>query len=619
MKQTRTPSGAVLGALGIVYGDIGTSPLYALREATNAAGGAADPSAMLGVLSVIFWSLLIVITLKYVVLILRADNDGEGGVLSLVALVQQKMNSSGTAAKRLLLLAVLGTAFFYCDALITPAISVLGAVEGLELIDPAMHQAIVPVTLAIVIVLFAIQRRGTERIGRMFGPIMVVWFATIGLLGLSSIIRTPEILTALNPAYALDVFVGHPGVALTILGAVVLVLTGGEALYIDMGHVGRRPVRIAWFVVVWPALLLSYFGQGAMLLTSPGAIANPFFALASPAGLPWLVGLATAAAIIASQATISGAFSVTKQAVQLDLLPRVKILQTSADEHGQIYVPASNGLMLVAVCAFVLIFQSSSALSGAYGAAVNGTMVITTILGAVAARVAWGWSAWRIAAIFGLFGLVDLAFIAGNATKIPNGGWVPLVLAAAMFAVFVTWRDGRALLRAELQRRAVPMSELPALLQDATRVTGTAVFLVSHPGFVPTAMLRNLEHNRVCHEQIVILHLEIQRTPRQDVLCRSYPEEIMPGIHVVHARFGFMETPDVRVALAGAARRGLRIDDEECTYFLGWHLVRAKARSGIAGIKLRLFAWMQRRSAQAAEFFRMPTRRVVVLATEVEI
>jgi KUP system potassium uptake protein len=447
---------------------------------------------------------------------------------------------------------------------------------------------------------------------------MVVWFVSIGLLGLRAIIHTPEILTALNPAYATKVLLGHPGLAMTILGAVFLVLTGGEALYIDMGHFGRKPVRIAWFLVVWPGLLLNYFGQGALLLTAPSATINPFFALASPSGLPFLVLLATAAAIIASQATISGAFSVTRQAVQLDLLPRVKILQTSADAHGQIYVPAANTFMFFAVCAFVLIFQGSSGLSGAYGAAVNGTMVITTLLGAIAARAAWKWPIWRIALVFGLFGIVDLAFVLGNATKIPSGGWIPLALSAAMFGVFVTWRDGRAMLRAELRRRAVPMAELPAMLKDVARVPGTAVFLVSHQGFVPTAMLRNLEHNRVCHEKIVILHLEIQRTPRQDVVSRSYPEEILPGICVVHARFGFMETPDVQVALAGAARKGLRVD-EDCTYFLGWHLVRARARSGLAGMKMRLFEWMQRRSAQAAEFFRMPTKRVVVLATEVEI
>jgi KUP system potassium uptake protein len=618
MNQSRPLSAATLGALGVVYGDIGTSPLYALREATAVAGGAADVNAMLGVLSLIFWSLLVTITLKYVIVILRMDNDGEGGVLSLVALVERRLTENGRLVKRLVLLAALGTAFFYCDALITPAISVLGAVEGLAIIDPDMQRFVVPVTLGILLALFAMQRRGTERIGRLFGPVMVVWFASIGLLGLREILETPAILTALDPRYALAVLSGHPGLALVILGAVFLVLTGGEALYIDMGHFGRKPVRIAWFLVVWPGLLLNYFGQGALLLKSPSATVNPFFELASPAALPFLVAIATAAAIIASQATISGAFSVTRQCVQLDLLPRVKILQTSADAHGQIYVPATNAFMFFSTCAFVVIFQGSSALSGAYGAAVNGTMVITTVLGAIAARVAWKWPMWRVLAVFGLFGVVDLAFILGNATKIPSGGWIPLVLSAAMFAVFVTWRDGRSLLRAELRRRAVPLAELPGLLAGATRVPGTAVFLVSHQGFVPTAMLRNLEHNRVCHEQIVILNLDIQRTPRQDVVSRSYPEELMPGVHLVHARFGFMETPDVGVALAGAARRGLRIDPD-CTYFLGWHLVRARGRHGIAGIKMRLFAWMQRRSAQAAEFFRMPTRRVVVLATEVEI
>jgi KUP system potassium uptake protein len=618
MNQPRTLSAATLGALGVVYGDIGTSPLYALREATAVAGGATDANAMLGVLSLIFWSLLVIITLKYIVVILRMDNEGEGGVLSLVSLVENKLPANGKAAKRLVLLAVLGTAFFYCDALITPAISVLGAVEGLAIVDPGMQRLVVPVTLGILVALFAMQRRGTERIGRLFGPIMVVWFVSIGLLGLREILRTPDILMALDPAYAFAVLLGHPGLALVILGAVFLVLTGGEALYIDMGHFGRKPVRLAWFLIVWPGLLLNYFGQGALLLRSPGATVNPFFEMASPAALPFLIAIATAAAIIASQATISGAFSVTRQCVQLDLLPRVEILQTSADVHGQIYVPATNMFMFLATCAFVVIFQGSSALSGAYGAAVNGTMVITTLLGAIAARAAWKWPVWRVIAVFGLFGVVDLAFVLGNATKIPSGGWIPLVLSAGMFAVFVTWRDGRALLRAELQRRAVPLSELPGLLAGATRVPGTAVFLVSHQGFVPTAMLRNLEHNRVCHEKIVILNLDIQRTPRQDVVSRSYPEEIFPGVHLVHARFGFMETPDVAVALAGAHRKGLRVD-EDCTFFLGWHLVRARARRGTADMKMRMFAWMQRRSAQAVEFFRMPTRRVVVLATEVEI
>jgi KUP system potassium uptake protein len=619
MSQSRAIGGATLGALGVVYGDIGTSPLYALREATAAAGGP-TVEAVLGVVSLIFCSLLLVISLKYVVLILRADNDGEGGILSLVALVQRSLNGSGASAwaARLVALGVMGTALFYCDALLTPAISVLSAVEGLELLDSRMHQAVVPVTIAILVGLFALQRRGTARVGRLFGPIMVLWFGTLAVVGIRAILEEPGILAALYPGHAISLLTGHPGLALAILGAVFLVLTGGEALYADMGHFGRGPVRLAWFAIVWPGLLLNYFGQGALLLANPQAAGNPFFAMVSATALPALIVLATLATIIASQATISGAFSITRQAVQLDLLPRVKILQTSADERGQIYVPATNGFMFVAVIAFVIGFGSSSAISGAYGASVMGTMLITTLLGAVAAAVAWKWSGWRIFLVFGTFLAIDLAFVAGNASKIPGGGWVPLALAAIMFWFFLSWRDGRALLRAELQRRAVPLAELPRLLEGVARVPGTAVFLVSHRGFVPTALLRNLEHNRVCHERIVILHLEIQRTPRQDVVSRSYPDEILPGIFVLHARFGFMETPDVKVALAGAARKGLRIE-EDCTYFLGWHLVRARARHGLAGIKMRLFARMQRRSAQAAEFFRMPAQRVVVLATDVEI
>jgi KUP system potassium uptake protein len=408
-------------------------------------------------------------------------------------------------------------------------------------------------------------------------------------------------------------------VALTILGAVFLVLTGAEALYADMGHFGKQPVRLAWFILVWPGLLLAYFGQGAILLHSTERIVNPFFSLAPVGLLPVFVVLATVATIIASQATISGAFSVTRQAVQLDLLPRVKIMQTAADERGQIYVPAANMAMFVAVVGFVLGFGSSDALSAAYGASVIGAMLITTCLGAIVARTRWQWPLLRIVAVFGVFLIVDIMFALGNATKIVHGGWVPLTLALIMFAGFITWRDGRARLRHELRQRAVPWSELANLLANTTRVPGTAVFLVSHSGFVPTALLRNLEHNHVCHERIVILNLEILRTPRQDRAARAWVEELMPNVHSVRARFGFMETPDVTEALRGARQRGLRIDPASCTYFLGWHLVRAVPRPGIAGLKAKVFAYLQRRSAQAAEFFRMPTKRVVVLATDVEI
>jgi KUP system potassium uptake protein len=617
MSESRTLSRATIGALGVVYGDIGTSPMYALREATAAAGGAMNAATVLGVVSLIFWSLLVVISCKYVALILRADNDGEGGILSLVALVQRKAGQAAWAG-RLVAFGVAGAALFYCEALITPAITVLSAVEGLELANPAMHAAVIPVTIAIIVALFALQSRGTSRVGALFGPVMVVWFLTLAVLGLRAILAEPGVLAALHPGHAIATLATHPGVALVILGAVFLVLTGAEALYADMGHFGRRPVRLAWFALVWPALLLNYFGQGALLIANPAAGSSPFFSLAPAAALPFLLALATAASVIASQATISGAFSVTRQAVQLDLLPRVRVLQTSADERGQIYVPAANAVMMLAVIGFVLAFGSSSALAGAYGASVMGTMLITTLLGMVAARAGWQWPLWRIAVVFGLFLAVDLAFVAGNASKIPSGGWVPLALAGAMYALFITWRDGRAKLRQELRRRAVPMSELPKLLASATRVPGTAVFLVSHRGFVPTALLRNLEHNRVCHERIVILHLEVERTPRRDAVNRAWPEEILPGVWIVNSSFGFMESLDVAAALRGSARGGLRLDDDP-TFFLGWHLVRARPQPGLEGIKMRLFAWMQRRSAQAAEFFRMPTRNVVVLATEVAI
>jgi KUP system potassium uptake protein len=411
----------------------------------------------------------------------------------------------------------------------------------------------------------------------------------------------------------------HPGVSLVILGAVFLAVTGAEALYADMGHFGRRPVAIGWLVLVWPALVINYFGQGALLLQANAPIAHPFYALAPPALLPALVLLSTAATVIASQATISGAFSVTRQAVQLDLLPRVRVLQTSEQAEGQIFVPAANVFMLVAVVLFVLAFGSSSALSAAYGASVVGTMLITTLLGALVAKFIWNWPWWRVVALFGLMLLVDLAFVAGNFTKIDDGGWVPLVLAGIMFTLFVTWRDGRQALRAELESRAVPEKRLPELLAPTTKVPGTAVFLVSQTGYVPTALLRNLEHNKVHHQQIVILHIEIQRIPRTDPLCRVTFEERYPGVFDARARFGFMETPDVGAALRSARRQGLNVFAEDSSFFLGWHLVRARPRPGLAGVKSRAFAFLQRRSAQAAEFFRMPARGVVVLATDIEI
>jgi KUP system potassium uptake protein len=620
MKAQQASGAAFIAAIGVVYGDIGTSPLYAFKETLGAAGyTSGDASTVLGLLSLIFWSLAIVVSVKYLAVIMRADNHGEGGILSLVALVQQRFGTAEPWARRAVALGVLGAALFYCDALITPAISVLSAVEGLEILSPDFASAVLPVTLIVIALLFLIQRRGTARVGGLFGPIMVLWFVTLAVLGLLEILRAPQVLMAVNPWHALQMFASHPGMGLIILGAVFLAVTGAEALYADMGHFGKRPVRVAWLVLVWPALIINYFGQGALLMNATTPIANPFYALAPQGLLPVLVLLSTAATVIASQATISGAFSVTREAVQLDLLPRVRVLQTSAEAHGQIYVPAANLFMFVAVVLFVILFGSSSALSAAYGASVVGTMIITTLLGALVARSSWNWAWWRIAVLFGLLLLVDLAFVAGNATKIDDGGWVPLALAGLMFAMFVTWRDGRQALRGELTRRAVAAARLPELLAPAAKVPGTAIYLVSHSGFVPTALLRNLEHNKVHHEQIVILHVEIQRVPRTDPSCRVLIGQPHPGVYDVRARFGFMETPDVGEALRNLRRQGLKVFPEDSSFFLGWHLVRARPRPGIAGLKSRAFAYLQRRSAQAAEFFRMPARGVVVLATEIEL
>jgi KUP system potassium uptake protein len=610
----------VVGALGIVYGDIGTSPLYAFKESLAAAGGGAGKAAeILGILSLIFWSLLVLVSLKYVLLLLRADNAGEGGILSLVALVQQKVGQTSAWARRAIAIGVLGTALFFCDALITPAVSVLSAVEGMELLGGRLEDYVLPITIGILVALFAIQRRGPERVGRMFGPIMLVWFAVLALTGIHALVKAPEVLVALNPVYAVALLGTHPLLALTILGSVFLAVTGGEALYADMGHFGRKPVRIAWFLLVWPALLLNYFGQGALLLHARSAVEQPFFSMVPGGLLPLLIVLATAATVIASQATISGAFSVARQAIQLDLLPRLMIHQTSASEHSQIYVPSVNVFMLAASVMLVLGFQSSSNLAGAYGASVVGTMLLTTVLGAVVARLHWRWPRWLVGLVFGGFLLVDLSFVAGNATKIPHGGWVPLSIATLMFLLFKTWRDGRIALRRELTRRAVRLDRLPELLGQATRVPGTAVFLVSHAEFIPTALLRNLEHNHVCHERVLMLNMEIVRTPRYTG-PRAWVETLQPNVYAVRARFGFMETPDVTEALRCARQRGLKHLDEDISFFLGWHLVRARPRHRfLKDLKYRVFAYMQRRSAQAAEFFRMPTHGVMVLATDIEL
>jgi KUP system potassium uptake protein len=619
VKAARLSPAAVIGAMGVVYGDIGTSPLYALEASLTAAGAPTDRVAVLGVLSLIFWSLLIVVTLKYVVLIMRADNEGEGGILSLFALVQRTLGAGNRLQRVIVVLAALGAALFYCDALITPAISVLSAVEGLQNLSPDTGNAVVPVTLIIMVGLFAIQSRGTERVGRLFGPIMLVWFLVLAVSGLSALARNPAVLVALSPSYGAMLLGQRPGLSLAILGGVFLAMTGGEALYADMGHFGKKPVRVAWFALVWPALVINYFGQGALILRDPAAAHLPLYQLVPQSALPLMVLLATAATIIASQATITGTFSVTRQCIQLDLLPRLRITQTSAHEHCQIYIPVVNWFVLVAVCTFVVSFRSSAALGAAYGAAVAGTMFITTVLGTQLAIAQWRWHRWQVAAVFGPLMCVDLVYLFGNLTKFAEGAWVPLTLALLMFTLFMIWRHGRRLLRSALRAVAVPLSQLPKLIEGIARVPGTAVFLASDPMYVPTALLRNLEHNHVVHERIVFLNMDIARAPRQDPADRVRIELLMPEVYLVTARFGFMETPDVSLALKQCRARGLKLFAQDCSFFLGWHLVIPRPRGGYEGLRRRLFAWMQRRSAQAAEFFRMPERRVIVLATQVEL
>ena len=619
MNQSRRLTvSSIVGATGIVYGDIGTSPLYALQQAVGEAGSF-DARAVLGVLSLIFWALAISVTLKYVTIIMRADNEGEGGILALFSLAQRRLIHGSTWGKVAVALALAGTAFFFCDALITPAISVLSAVEGLELLSPDLKQAVVPITLLVLAVLFAYQRHGTARVGSLFGPVMVLWFVVIAAIGIFPILRHPQVLAALHPLEGVGLLVHRPQVALAVIGAIFLALTGAEALYADMGHFGRTPVRVSWYTLVLPALVIDYFGQGALLLELGKPIEHPLYQLVPPAVLPWLLLLATAATVIASQAVISGAFSMARQAVHLDLLPRLRVLQTSALEHGQIYVPMVNWLVFIAVCGFVVGFGSSDALSGAYGAAVVGTMVVTTVLGAFVAATQWNWPKWRVGGIFGLLLVTDLAYVAGNMTKVPTGGWIPLTLGAILCLIFTTWRNGRLELRAALAKLAVPRGELPKLVAGVHRVPGTGVFLASNPHLVPSALIRNIEHNGVVHQRVIILNVEIADTPRQDPVRRLQIEEVLPGVFYVTARFGFMETPDVAESLKACRARGLRVFTEDSSFFVGRHVVRARPLTGLRGLQRRLFARMQQYSTQAAEFFRMPFRDVVILNTAVEI
>ena len=631
-SDPRSPSGAsaahgplgalVLGAIGVVYGDIGTSPLYTMAEVFSAANGVPlTAEAVTGAVSALFWALMFVVTLKYVALVLRADNRGEGGILALTALAAQVAGGRPGRRAALLMLGVFGATLFYGDSVITPAISVLGAVEGLAVIAPGLSHAVLPLSLVVLVGLFAMQRHGTAAVGRLFGPVIVLWFLTLAGTGLWQILHEPAILAALNPLHAARFLAERGWHVFAALGAIVLALTGAEALYADMGHFGRRPIQLAWTGLVLPALALNYLGQGALLLREPAALANPFFHMFPEAWRPAALLLATLAAIIASQAVISGAFSMTRQSMLMGFLPRMTVRHTSAREQGQIYMPLVNWALLVGVLAAVLAFRSSAALAGAYGVAVTLTMLITTVLAAMVVRRAWGLPAWVVGPATALFLVVDVALFAGCAIKFTDGGWFPLAMAALFFTLMSTWRHGRALVLEAIRRDGLELAPFVQELAASTtpRASRVAVYAVADPSTVPQALLHNLKHNQVLHERNVILNVRFADQPWVDAAQRAEVEPLAPGFWRVRLLFGFMESPDVPQALAACAAQGLEVPLFDTSYFLSRETVVPTPGEGMVAWRERLFAAMSRNAGNAAGFFQLPDNAVVELGTRVQI
>ncbi len=609
-----------LGALGVVYGDIGTSPLYAMRAAAMAAGGAAPPPmAVYGALSLIFWSLVVVVTLKYVVFILRADNNGEGGVMALAALAH-RAPVSRRAKTAIGLAALLGLALFYGDGMLTPAISVLSALEGIAVQNESFKPFILPLTLGILVGLFVVQRHGTNRIGRLFGPIILVWFAALAVLGVMAILKAPQILQAVNPVYSVQLFAAEPWIAFVTLGAVVLAVTGCEALYADMGHFGAPAIRWGWLFVALPALMLNYFGQGAHLLMRPQDVSILFYALV-PDWAHWpMVILATMATIIASQAVISGVYSITRQAVQLGQLPRMAVLHTSATEQGQIYVPRINAMLCIGVVLIVLIFKSSDALATAYGIAVTGVMVISTLLVGVVAVHRWQWKPAAVYALFGTLGVIDLLFLGSNALKIAEGGWLPLAAAAVIFMVMDTWRRGRRVHLDKLRDNALA---LDLFLERADRIShrvqGTAVFLSPRTDIAPNAMLHSLKHYHVLHERVVICSIAVSDVPIVPSERRITVEKLGKGFFEARITFGFFETPDVPEALRLARAQGLALEDNATTFFLGRETLVAGEHPHLTHWRTGLYMWLVGNALSPGKFYQLPPGRVVELGTQVSI
>jgi KUP system potassium uptake protein len=613
--------GLTLGSIGVVYGDIGTSPLYAVRESVVAAVGAGNPAnetAVFGILSLIIWALILVVTLKYVVILLRAHNNGEGGTLALMALAQRSL---GKGAGAVVLCGIISAALFYGDAMITPALSVLSAIEGLKVATPAFEPYVVPLTALILVVLFAFQSHGTAKVAAFFGPITLLWFIAIAIAGLWHVVQNPAVLWAFNPAYGVEFLASHGIIGLVTLGAVFLAVTGSEALYADLGHFGRAPIQTAWLAIVLPALTINYLGQGALVLANPKSIENPFFLLYPDWALLPMVVLATAATVIASQAVITGAYSLTRQAIQLGLLPRLEIRHTSEALFGQIYMPRVNLLLLVGVLLLVALFRSSSALASAYGIAVTGTMVVTVTMAFVVVWKVWRWPPLAAAALIVPFLFIDLTFLGANLLKVVEGGWVPLAFGGLVMVVMYTWRRGSRLLLEKTRRQEISLGDLVRMLEKKPpiRVPGTAVFLTSTPNAAPTALLHSLKHYKVLHEHNVILTIETVDLPRVDPAERVRIKKVGETFTCVALRFGFMETPNVPKALAIARKLGWQFDIMSTSFFLSRRSLKPAARSGMPRWQDRLFIMLTRIANDATDYFQIPTGRVVEVGTQVTI
>jgi KUP system potassium uptake protein len=626
-NDLRNLLGLSLGALGVVYGDIGTSPLYALRECFHGAHSVSPThDNVLGVLSLVFWALIIVITIKYLVFVTRADNRGEGGILSLMSLVPPRLRAAGPGGHWILVtLGLFGAALLYGDGMIVPSISVLSAVEGLEVATPLFTKYVVPITLGILLFLFLLQRRGTAGIGKLFGPVMVVWFFTLATLGIIWIARYPSVLTAVNPVHAARFFGQNGWQGFLVLGSVFLVATGGETLYADMGHFGRRPIRLAWFTMVLPALLLNYFGQGAVLLHHPEAAVHPFFGLTQRLAMSWLlypmVALATVATVIASQAVISGAFSLTRQAVQLGYMPRIEIVHTSTTEIGQIYIPSVNWLLMFSTFGLVIGFQKSTNLAAAYGVAVTTTMVITTLLAYVVARRLWNWSFAAVAPVAAFFLLIEGSFFGANIIKVPDGGWFPLLIGLIVYTLMATWKKGRAILAERLQQGALPFEQFVETVRPDSppRVPGTAIFMARDPNATPTALLHNLKHNKVLHSRVILLSLQNEEIPHVSSEERLEIQDMGKEFYRVIAHYGFMENPRVPDVLERLREKGVQLDIMSTTFFLSRETLIPSKRPGMALWREKLFALMSRNALRPTDFFRIPANRVVEMGMQVKL